>query len=263
MPLRRNPLWDRRCPVHVGFMMLAILNLRRLRSDDCESVFVENYSSLRRPVRAFQRRHPVSRVARRVEEENAVVTEASDSHESFYDVLGVPKDVEMEALRLAYRKEARKSHPDLADGEEQKQLVQIRFEKVSEAYRTLSDAKAREAYDLGGLAGLAALFDNGERTIMPPPWRVKVGRTGHHFWQKKAYFVGFVMETIDIPLPLVLKAYEEGMKDPIGVGQAILMPTCTEKRANDIVDAFAEYGMVCLAEEVDEKDILEQYYGRY
>ena len=61
----------------------------------------------------------------------------------YYEVLGVPHDADQDAIRRAYRKLARKYHPDVnsdSDAEE-------RFKELGEAYEVLSDADKRERYD--------------------------------------------------------------------------------------------------------------------
>ena len=65
------------------------------------------------------------------------------SYTDYYDVLGVPRDADQDTIRRAYRKLARKYHPDLnsdSDAEE-------RFKELGEAYEVLSDAEKRERYD--------------------------------------------------------------------------------------------------------------------
>ncbi len=65
------------------------------------------------------------------------------SYTDYYEVLGVPRDADQDAIRRAYRKLARKYHPDLnsdSDAEE-------RFKELGEAYEVLSDADKRERYD--------------------------------------------------------------------------------------------------------------------
>ena len=65
------------------------------------------------------------------------------SYTDYYEVLGVPRDADQDAIRAAYRKLARKYHPDLnsdSDAEE-------RFKELGEAYEVLSDADKRERYD--------------------------------------------------------------------------------------------------------------------
>jgi curved DNA-binding protein len=65
------------------------------------------------------------------------------SYTDYYEVLGVPRDADPDTIRRAYRKLARKYHPDLnsdSDAEE-------RFKELGEAYEVLSDADKRERYD--------------------------------------------------------------------------------------------------------------------
>ena len=77
---------------------------------------------------------------------------------SYYDVLGIKKDASKEELRRAFRKLARKYHPDvnpgMADSAE-------KFKEVNEAYQTLSDPEARRDYDEGGRRPKGGGWGNG------------------------------------------------------------------------------------------------------
>ena len=65
------------------------------------------------------------------------------SYTDYYKVLGVPRDADPDAIRRAYRKLARKYHPDLnADPE-----AEERFKELGEAYEVLSDVDKRARYD--------------------------------------------------------------------------------------------------------------------
>ncbi|HEY8294904.1 MAG TPA: DnaJ C-terminal domain-containing protein, partial [Micrococcaceae bacterium] len=63
-----------------------------------------------------------------------------------YDVLGVSNDATGEEIKKAYRKLARKYHPDVYQGED----AQERFKTVTHAYEVLSDPAKRRVYDTTG-----------------------------------------------------------------------------------------------------------------
>lgn len=71
---------------------------------------------------------------------------AAPKHE-YYETLGVPRQASAEDIRKAYRKLARKYHPDLNPGDKS---AEERFKTVQEAYDVLSDSKKRQMYDQFG-----------------------------------------------------------------------------------------------------------------
>ena len=58
----------------------------------------------------------------------------------YYKTLGVPRDADADTIKKAFRKLARKYHPD-AGGDEAK------FKEINEAYEVLSDDKKRKLYN--------------------------------------------------------------------------------------------------------------------
>src|SRR5688572_455700 len=71
---------------------------------------------------------------------------SAPKHE-YYETLGVPRKATADEIRKAYRKLARKYHPDLNPGDKSSE---DRFKNVQEAYDVLSDSKKRQMYDLVG-----------------------------------------------------------------------------------------------------------------
>jgi molecular chaperone DnaJ len=69
----------------------------------------------------------------------------------YYEVLGVPRDADADAVKSAYRKAAMKSHPDRNPGDAG---AAERFKEIAEAYQVLSDPEKRRIYDRHGHDGL-------------------------------------------------------------------------------------------------------------
>ena len=67
--------------------------------------------------------------------------------EDYYDVLGVSKDASQEEIKKAYKKLAKKYHPDLNDGDEE---AEKKFKKINEAASVLGDEEKRKQYDRQG-----------------------------------------------------------------------------------------------------------------
>ncbi|UPL13884.1 DnaJ C-terminal domain-containing protein [Microbacterium galbinum] len=76
----------------------------------------------------------------------------------FYKTLGVSKDVSEADLKKAYRKLARKYHPDSNQGDAKAEAT---FKEISEAYSVLSDAEQRKEYDEIRAMGSGARFTAG------------------------------------------------------------------------------------------------------
>jgi molecular chaperone DnaJ len=79
----------------------------------------------------------------------------------YYKILGVGKNASDEEIKKAYRKLARRYHPDRNQGDKQ---AEERFKEISQAHDVLSDPEKRKAYDrgtgpLGGFANAGGGFD--------------------------------------------------------------------------------------------------------
>mmetsp|Transcript_11210 Transcript_11210/g.24087 ORF Transcript_11210/g.24087 Transcript_11210/m.24087 type:complete len:204 (+) Transcript_11210:19-630(+) len=71
-----------------------------------------------------------------------------ESGQSYYDVLGVARDAPARQIKSAYRRLAKKYHPDKNDHGSEK------FQEVTEAYEVLTDTEKRRVYDQYGEEGL-------------------------------------------------------------------------------------------------------------
>jgi molecular chaperone DnaJ len=87
------------------------------------------------------------------------------SKHDYYDTLGVARGASEDDIRKAYRRLARKYHPDLNPGDK---AAEERFKTVQEAYDILSDTKKRQMYDQygfyseNGMPGAGAAGSGGE-----------------------------------------------------------------------------------------------------
>lgn len=76
----------------------------------------------------------------------------------YYEVLGVSRSASDDELKKAYRKEAKKYHPDLHPNDKE---CEDKFKEISEAYAVLSDKEKRSRYDQFGHAGVDPNFGAG------------------------------------------------------------------------------------------------------
>lgn len=82
----------------------------------------------------------------------------------YYDILGISKDASATDIKRAFRRLAKKLHPDQNQGDK---ASEAKFKEVQEAYETLSDKEKRAGYDQFGHAGAAPGFDPGRGAGAP------------------------------------------------------------------------------------------------
>ena len=77
----------------------------------------------------------------------------------YYEVLGINRNADEKEIKRAYRKLAKKYHPDTNPGDK---LAEQKFKEVTEAYNVLGDAKKKNLYDKYGFAAFEEGFREGE-----------------------------------------------------------------------------------------------------
>src|SRR5258708_15550970 len=86
----------------------------------------------------------------------------------YYETLGVSRGADAEEVKRAYRKLARKYHPDAS----KEKNAEAKFKDVQEAYEVLRDSDKRAAYDQ-----LGRDFRTGQQFRPPPDWEQRFGHS--------------------------------------------------------------------------------------
>src|SRR6516164_9863023 len=76
----------------------------------------------------------------------------------YYEILGISRDSDDQAIKSAYRKLALQHHPDRNPGSKE---AEERFKEAAEAYSVLSDPQKRAAYNRFGHQGVPTASGNG------------------------------------------------------------------------------------------------------
>jgi curved DNA-binding protein len=90
-------------------------------------------------------------------------------YRDYYEILGVTRGADADEVKRAYRKLARKYHPDVS----KEKNAEDKFKEVQEAYEVLRDPDKRAAYDQ-----LGRNFRSGQQFRPPPDWAQRFGQTG-------------------------------------------------------------------------------------
>ncbi|MBQ9157075.1 MAG: DnaJ domain-containing protein, partial [Eubacterium sp.] len=102
-----------------------------------------------------------------------------------YKILGISKDADAAAIKKAYRKLAKKYHPDTNKGNTS---AEEKFKEISEAYEILGDKEKRKLYDQYGMIAFTEGFDP-ER--YQQAYRAYNGRNGFGGFENYGGFGGF------------------------------------------------------------------------
>ncbi len=104
-------------------------------------------------------------------------------YKDYYKIMGVAKDASQKEIKSAYRKLARKYHPDVSKESD----AEDRFKELGEAYEVLKDPEKRTAYDQ-----LGADWKAGQQGFQPPPdWDAGFEFHGDSFTGGNADAAGF------------------------------------------------------------------------
>lgn len=90
-------------------------------------------------------------------------------YRDYYEILGLTRSADADEVKRAYRKLARKFHPDVS----KEKNAEEKFKEVQEAYEVLRDSDKRAAYDQ-----LGRDFRNGQQFRPPPDWSQRFGNSG-------------------------------------------------------------------------------------
>jgi curved DNA-binding protein len=167
----------------------------------------------------------------------------------YYEVLGVAKTATQDDIKTAYRKLARKYHPDVNPGDK---TAEEKFKEVNEAYQVLSDADKRKKYDQ-----LGPNWKSGEDFRPPPGWEgghggyadvsdlfgSGGGQSGFSDFFESLFGgrrtgrggAGFVMrgEDVETELALTIEEAHRGVKRDITLQFTEVCPDCHGSGAQD------------------------------
>jgi len=167
----------------------------------------------------------------------------------YYDVLGVARTATEDEIKSAYRKLARKYHPDVNPGDKS---AEEKFKEINEAYEVLSDADKRKKYD-----ELGPNWKAGQDFRPPPNWEganVEFGDFGDFFGGGRGasgfsdFFeslfggrrgprrgAGFAMrgQDVEAEIPLTLEEAHRGVKRTITLQVTETCPDCKGSGVKD------------------------------
>ena len=126
-------------------------------------------------------------------------------HRDLYDILGVSRSASAEEIKKAYRRLAKKHHPDVNPGNKQ---AEEKFKEVTAAFEVLSDPKRRALYDEFGPDALRTGFDEKKAEA-------------YRQWKRQ----GFSPEA-GIPFEVVLSGIRQALEDgreQLGISSGLIL----------------------------------------
>jgi curved DNA-binding protein len=103
-------------------------------------------------------------------------------YKDYYQILDIDRSATQDAVKTAYRKLARKYHPDI----NREAGAEDKFKELGEAYEVLKDTKKRAAYDQ-----LGAEWKSGQNFEAPPQWDTGFKHSGRRDGADRAEFSDF------------------------------------------------------------------------
>ena len=134
----------------------------------------------------------------------------------YYDVLGVSREASHTEIRSAYRKLARKYHPDVSEDPN----AHERFQELGEAYAVLSDGDRRAHYDRFGHSGPQGVgFDGG----MPDFFEIFQSVVGGFGFERDVARGG---SDLSYELPVTLEDVATGVSSEVAVSRMVVCEAC-------------------------------------
>ena len=165
----------------------------------------------------------------------------------YYEVLGVPRSASAEDIRKAYRKLARRYHPDVNRDDKS---AEEQFKEINEAYQVLSDQEKRKKYDELGPNWKAGSdftpppgWDGGSRTEFRDFGDIFGGQSGFSDFFESLFGRGAAGqgrsrfrrrgENVEAEITLTLEEAHHGLTQSFTIEGSETCPTCDGTGAKD------------------------------